>query len=70
MLSYNAEAYAPRAVGMESIKPNGSSLFCVGNFVRQVGPRSAMLRLFKVECGIKGILPACGGPLPFIPFLA
>ena len=26
--------------------------------------------LFKVESGINGILPAYGGPLPFIPFLA
>ena len=32
---------------------SGSSLFCVGNFVRQVGPRSAMLRPFKVESGDK-----------------
>jgi hypothetical protein len=26
--------------------------------------------LIKVESGINGLLPAYGGPLPFIPFLA
>ena len=31
--------------------------------------RSAALRLFKVESDINGILPAKGGPLPFISFL-
>jgi len=31
--------------------------------------RSAALRLFKVESDINGILPAGGGPLPFISFL-
>ena len=30
---------------------------------------SAALRLFKVESDINGILPAGGGPLPFISFL-
>jgi hypothetical protein len=49
---------------------SGSSLFSVGNLIRQVQPRSAALRLLKVESGINGILPAGGGPLPFIPFLA
>jgi hypothetical protein len=32
--------------------------------------RSAALRLLKVEADINGILPAGGGPLPFISFLA
>jgi hypothetical protein len=31
--------------------------------------RSAALRLVKVESDINGILPARGGPLPFIPLL-
>jgi hypothetical protein len=31
---------------------------------------SAPLRWFKLTAGINGILPACGGPLPFIPLLA
>jgi hypothetical protein len=48
----------------------GSSLFSVGNLVRRAQPRSAALRLLKVESGINGILPAGGGPLPFIPFLS
>jgi len=30
---------------------------------------SAARRLFKVESDINGILPAGGGPLPFISFL-
>ena len=47
----------------------GSSLFSVGNLVRQFGLCSAALRLFKVESDINGILPAGGGPLPFISFL-
>ena len=49
---------------------SGSSLFSVGNLVRRAQPRSAALRLLKVESGINGILPAGGGPLPFIPFLS
>ena len=32
--------------------------------------RSAALRLIKVESDINGILPAGGGPLPFISFLS
>ena len=31
---------------------------------------STPLRWFKLTAGINGILPACGGPLPFIPLLA
>ena len=31
---------------------------------------SAPLRWFKLTAGINGILPASGGPLPFIPLLA
>jgi hypothetical protein len=42
----------------------GSSLSSVGNLIRRVQPRSATLRLLKVESGINGILPAGGGPLP------
>jgi hypothetical protein len=38
--------------------------------VRRFSPRSAALRLLKVESDINGILPAGGGPLPFISFLA
>ena len=30
---------------------------------------SAALRLFKVEAGINGLRPACGGSPPFNPFL-
>ena len=37
---------------------------------RRAQPYSATRSLFKVESGINGILPAGGGPLPFIPFLA
>jgi hypothetical protein len=33
-------------------------------------PKSAGRNRFKVGSGINGVLPACGGPLPFIPFLA
>jgi hypothetical protein len=32
--------------------------------------QSAGRNRFKVVSGINGILPACGGPLAFIPFLA
>jgi hypothetical protein len=32
--------------------------------------RSAALRLLKVESDINGILPAGGGPRPFISFLS
>jgi hypothetical protein len=32
--------------------------------------KSAGRNRFKVGSGINGVLPACGGPLPFIPFLA
>jgi hypothetical protein len=31
---------------------------------------SAPLHWFKLTAGINGILPASGGPLPFIPLLA
>jgi hypothetical protein len=33
------------------------------------GLNAAALRLIKVESDINGILPAGGGPLPFISFL-
>jgi len=32
-------------------------------------PRSAALHRFKLAAGINGVLPAYGGPLPFIPLL-
>jgi hypothetical protein len=48
----------------------GSSLFSVGSMLGGFGLLSATLRLFKVESDINGILPAGGGPLPFISFLA
>ena len=51
--------------------PNiGSSLFSVGSLLGGRCPLSAALRLLKVESDINGILPAGGGPLPFISFLA
>jgi len=48
----------------------GSSLFSVGSLLGGLCPVSAALRLLKVEADINGILPAGGGPLPFISFLA
>jgi hypothetical protein len=36
----------------------------------QIHADSAPLHWFKLTAGINGILPACGGPLPFIPLLA
>jgi hypothetical protein len=48
----------------------GSPLSSVDNFVRRLALHSAARRLFKVESDINGILPAGGGPLPFISFLS
>jgi hypothetical protein len=59
-------AYQPQA----GQKKEGSSLFSVGRLLGGFGLLSATLRLLKVESGINGILPAGGGPLPFIPFLS
>jgi hypothetical protein len=41
----------------------------VGRLLGGFGLLSAALRLIKVESDINGILPAGGGPLPFISFL-
>jgi hypothetical protein len=40
------------------------------NLPKQLHVGSAPLHWFKLTAGINGILPACGGPLPFIPLLA
>jgi hypothetical protein len=55
---------------MLKVTKKGSSLFSVGRLLGGFGLLSATLRLLKVESGINGILPAGGGPLPFIPFLS
>jgi uncharacterized membrane protein YgaE (UPF0421/DUF939 family) len=39
-------------------------------FLEQLHVGSAPLHWFKLTAGINGILPASGGPLPFIPLLA
>jgi len=48
----------------------GVSPFPVRSLVRRFSLRSTALRLLKVESDINGILPAGGGPLPFISFLS
>ena len=40
------------------------------NQPKQLHVGSAPLHWFKLTAGINGILPASGGPLPFIPLLA
>ena len=40
------------------------------NLTKQFHVGSAPLHWFKFTAGINGILPASGGPLPFIPLLA
>jgi hypothetical protein len=40
------------------------------NLLKQLHVGSAPLHWFKLTAGINGILPASGGPLPFIPLLA
>ena len=40
------------------------------NLPKQLHVGSAPLHWFKFTAGINGILPASGGPLPFIPLLA
>jgi len=40
------------------------------NQPKQLHVGSAPLHWFKLSAGINGILPASGGPLPFIPLLA
>jgi hypothetical protein len=54
------------------LKFSGISPFPLGSLVlvRRFSFRSAALRPLKVESDINGILPAGGGPLPFISFLA
>jgi len=52
------------------LKFSGISPFPVGSLVRRFSLRSTALRLLKVESDINGILPAGGGPLPFISFLS
>jgi hypothetical protein len=39
------------------------------NLLKQLHVGSAPLHWFKLTAGINGILPASGGPLPFIPLL-
>jgi hypothetical protein len=54
------------------LKFSGNSPCPLGSLVlvRRFSFRSAALRPLKVESDINGILPAGGGPLPFISFLA
>ena len=40
------------------------------NLLKQLHVGSAPLHWFKLTAGINGILPASGGPLPFIPLFA
>jgi hypothetical protein len=40
------------------------------NLLKQLHVGSAQRNWFKLTAGINGILPASGGPLPFIPLLA
>lgn len=40
------------------------------NLLKRLHVGSAPLHWFKLTAGINGILPAFGGPLPFIPLLA
>jgi hypothetical protein len=69
LLYYNNSRFASCAGPFPCNVKIGSSLFPVGRLLGGFGLLSAALRLIKVESDINGILPAGGGPLPFISFL-